>query len=325
MTDIRPVEVILDFWAKSLNCPLCEKEGLSVTRQVGAADLLCCPRCGSQFQFEQGGTRIRLVQLPVELHDQLLGQWLTYEEVRAIAAEDTRKSAQVQPFALQKREPKAIPVTGIQVLEKPAAIPVRTPKIEKRKVIPPKRAVDQAQQLYDLGNTFTTIRGILERDPALTPEQVDQVMHDLQAPYRQKQYERILFSLLIIVSMVVAGLFLTYSGALVTLSSSARGLFTEDGLQLIPLEPKLTYYYPSGYRYFCPSSQENAAQLFGGKIERWRFGGKAWNYLDVRATHIFVPEGLKASYAAITRGFLRTYVDGPVLVENTFSLTIDCE
>ncbi len=96
-------------------------------------------------------------------------------------------------------------------------------------------------------------------------------------------------------------------------------------MQLILLEPKLTYYNPAGYRYLCPSSQENAAQLFGGKVERWRYGGDAWNYLDAKATHIFVPEGLKASYAAITRGFLRTYIEGPVLVENTLSITIDCK
>jgi hypothetical protein len=316
MDEVRPMQHILDFWAKSMNCPVCQKEGLAVTREPGVPDLLCCPKCGSEFYFEHGGTRIRLVQLPNAFHEQLYGQWVTYEQIRQVVAEVNDKSEKSQPFVMRKHLSAPIPVTGGQVARKKVA--------EQRKDLPPKRAFEQARRLFTLGNSIETIQEILESDPRLTKEQVEVVINDILAPVKQKRLERLLIGILVVFALGIISFILVSSGAFGFMTASVSGFFPEGGVRLLPGEPKLTYYNPTGYHYYCPQSQVSASQLFGGRADRWTFDNKNWNYLDVKAVNLFVPEGLSASYSSLSQGFNVVKVEGPVMLDNILALSIDC-
>ena len=316
MEDIRPMEQILEFWAKSMNCPICTMEGLGVTKEPGVPDLLCCPRCGTEFHFELGGSRIRLVQVPDAFHEHLYCKWMTYGKVRQIVSEINKTLIRPLPFTLQNRRGAPIPVTGGK---QPSNLvdELRPDEI-------PQRAFEQARHLYGLGNSVQSIRDVLESDPRLSPAQVDSVIQEILAPVKQTQLERFLMGVLILIVVVIAGFLLVTSGVFATMIGSISGIVSEVGARVLPGEPNITYYNPTGYQYFCPQTQNGAAQLFGGRSDRWTFDQKNWNYMDVTAVNLFVPEGLSAGFTGSRVGFAITTVEGPAMVENVLALSIDC-
>lgn len=316
MEKIRPMQSVLGFWAKSLNCPVCNHLGLEVIREAGVPDLLHCTICSTEFEVSESGDSIRLIQYPQGLGVDLYGIWMPFGTLRE------KIKAKIENEGLNL--PAMIAVTG-------TGKPVSGTNLKKEDWSshealrePPERAVKQARKLLELGNSRGEVRQILEKDPRLNPIQIDRIMEIVEEPVRIKSLERILTLIALIMGLVVVVLLIYPTGVFDRVLLTVNGLISGEKVELIPPPPTVTQYARQGRSYGCPPTQQGAAALFGGKADHWHFDGKNWIYTDIKGVRVFVPEGLSARYSYVTPILEIKTVEGPALIDPIMAVSIDC-
>ncbi len=316
METIRPMQSILGFWAKSLNCPVCNQLGLEVIREAGVPDLLHCKVCNTEFEVSETGDSIRLIQYPQALGVDLYGVWMSYGVVR----EKIKVKLEKEGLNLSTM----IAVTGSDK-------PVSRTNLMKEDWSghegleePPGRAIQQARKLLDLGNSKEEVRSILEKDPRLNPIQIQRIMEIIEKPERTKALERFLFLVLVILVLVVGGLLIYPSGIFERVLLTVNGLISGEKVELLPPPPTVTQYARQGRLFACPPTQQGAAALFGGKSDHWHFDGKNWIYTDIKGIRVYVPEGLSARYSYMTPILEIKTVEGPAVIDPIMAVSIDC-
>lgn len=316
METIRPMNSILAFWVKSLNCPVCNQTGLEIIREAGVPDLLHCSRCSTEFEVSETGEQIRLIQYPEMLGIELYGVWMPFGLVREKIKQKIEKDH--LNFA------KMIAVTG-------GGKPLARINLSKKDFTgykgvtePPERAVQQARKLLELGNSREQVRLILEKDPRLNEAQIERIMEIVQEPERSKSLERFLLLILVILGLVVGGLLLYQMGIFDRAILIVNGLLSGEKVQLILPPPTVTQYARQGRLSACPPTQQGAAALFGGKADHWHFDGKNWIYTDIKSVRIYVPEGLSARYTYMTPILEIKTVEGPAVIDPLMAVSIDC-
>lgn len=159
MEVFEPRSRLPEEWAKRAACPVCQAIGLEVNRTTGSPDRMVCKVCRVSFEIAQDFTHIRLTRLPQNQITQridLIGQWLTPIELRAIVD---------QPLTAHRfTEPMKRPFEKSPGLESKSIL-ASLPKLTQDEVN--KRAIN----LNALGNTPETVRLALERAGA-TPDQI---------------------------------------------------------------------------------------------------------------------------------------------------------
>lgn len=319
MSDPRPMQSVLDFWAKSLTCPVCDQSDLKVMREAGVPDLLYCPHCESEFEVADGGDVVRMLKYPLAMGMDLYGKWLSLAEIRRrvlVYLHDNN----LTPYAF-------IAVTGgsrssadVPVKRKSGKAGAALPAADE----PPQRALDQARQLLHLGNSLEDVRAILEKDPRLNAYQVDAILDQIDEPRKSQTLEKFLLGVLLLLVVVVGLFFLNSMGMLDRGRMFIAGVLSGEVVQIIPPTPVVYRYAPQGVAYGCPPTQQGAAALFGGKQEHWNFDGKNWLYTDIKAVRIYVPEGLMARYSYFDPILVLEKVDGPAVIDPVMALSIDC-
>lgn len=309
----RPMESVLDFWAQSLHCPVCDQGGLGVIREPGVPDLLHCSRCESEFEVSEGGERVRLLKYPLSMGPDLYAKWLPIAVIRRTVLENIQKGSPSQP--------SFIAVTGES--RRPARPSVRA-NSDNDNDSPPDKALEQARRLLSLGNSLDEVRLILEKDPRLNPSQIERILDRVDQPRKSQALEKLLMGILIGLVLLVGIFFLSSTGLLERGRIFIAGVLSGEDVQLIPPTPVVYRYAPQGIAFGCPPTQQGAAAAFGGVEEHWTFDGKNWMYTDIKAVRIFVPEGLTARYTYFNPIMVLEKVSGPVAVDPVMMISIDC-
>lgn len=319
MNETRPLQSVLDFWAKSLSCPVCDLSNLKVMREPGVPDLLHCPHCESEFEVGEGGDLVRMLKYPLSMGMELYGKWFPLAEIRRrvlfhLQQNNLSSSAFIAVTGSSGSPPGSIVKSGARKGNSDSMVGDQAPQ----------RAFDQAQQLLHLGNSMEEVRAILEKDPRLNPYQVDAIMEALDEPRRSQALEKLLIGVLLLLVVLVALFFLNSTGMLERGRVFIAGVLAGERVQLIPPNPVVYRYAPQGVAYGCPPTQQGAAALFGGKQEHWNFDGKNWLYTDIKAVRIYVPEGLTARYSYFDPILVLEKVNGPAVIDPVMALSIDC-
>ncbi len=316
MEKVRPMQSILAFWARSLNCPVCNQLGLEVIREAGVPDLLHCKVCNTEFEVSESGDFIRLIQYPQALGVDLYGIWMPFGAVR----QKIKTILEKEGLSL----PAMIAVTG-------ANRPLTRTNLSKDDwgeheglEEPPERAVQQARKLLELGNSREEVRLILEKDPRLNPVQIERIMEIVEEPARTKSLERFLILILVILGLVVAGLLIYPTGIFDRALLMVNGLLSGERIEIISPPPTVTQYARQGRPLTCPPTQQGAAALFGGKADHWHFDGKNWIYTDIKGVRVYVPEGLSARYTYMNPILEIKTVEGPAIIDPIMAVSIDC-
>ncbi len=316
MEQVRPMQSVLGFWAKSLNCPVCNQLGLEVLREAGVPDLLHCNVCSTEFEVSETGDFIRLIQYPPALGVELYGVWMPFGTVREKIKTKLENNGQTISAI--------IPITG-------AGKPVSRTNLMKDDwrehegaVEPPDRAVQQARKLLELGNSREEVRSILEKDPRLNPIQIERIMEIVEEPARTQSLQRFLVLILVLLGLVIVALLIYPTGAFERAFLAVNGLIGGEKVELIPPPPTVTQYTRQGRAFGCPPTQHGAAALFGGKADHWHFDGKNWIYTDIKGIRVYVPEGLSARYTYMTPILEIKVVEGPAVIDPIMAVSIDC-
>jgi hypothetical protein len=192
----QPLAMLPDAWAEKGRCPVCGSAPLAIERRL-EADRLACGRCGTAFEVEDGGPRIRLARLPAPITAPPDGAWRMAAEarewVRSLAAQ---RPAQTTP-ATPRPEPKPAPLAPGPAVAAPTpglepVPPEAPPSAASTENDAPPEALERARQLLALRHTLAQIEALLSRSGEWTPAQVRAVMAslaqaDAQARARQKR------------------------------------------------------------------------------------------------------------------------------------------
>ncbi len=313
MENIRPMETILDIWAKSLSCPICNQTGLMVIREAGVPDILGCGRCKSEFNFAQGGTQVRLVKVPEVFGSAFLGEWLTYSEIRQRVYHLTVeiKRAQTGGKIIAKTQSSTTDAKGN----------VRLQMGDADEVIYAK-AKSQVTQLLALGNSLTDIERIIRRNKFLSEEQIETLLYEASKKSSRRSLVSGLTAAALLLITVFAFVFIFSSGILNTFVSEASQAFNDRG-GLIPVtgEENLV---DGAFVGFCPSTQQQASNVFGGKANGWHMVNSVWIYQDFQVATIYIPAGMMGTYPSASADFFIRKVAGPIQVTNVLLISVTC-
>lgn len=309
------MQSIQAFWAMSLSCPVCNQRELEVIREAGVPDVLHCKVCGTEFELSQRGDLIRLMQYPKDLGIDLYGVWMPYGEVCQKMASTLNGKRPTLPVM--------IAVTGQHKSMTRTESGKDNQQETKGSEEPPERAVQQAMKLLELGNSREEVRQILEKDPRLTPHQIERIMEIVEEPRRTRLLERFLLLVLVVLGLIVVGLLIYPSGIFNRAFAIVNGLVSGETALLSP-PPTVTQYARQGRSFTCPPTPQGAAALFGGKVNHWHFDGKNWIYTDIQGISVYVPEGLSARYIYFNPVVEIKTIEGPALINPIMAVSIDC-
>jgi hypothetical protein len=310
-------------WAARGACPVCGAAPLTLAQP----DQLACPRCGTAFQLEAGGPRLRLVRLPAEAGPAADGQWRTAAEARAW-------------------------VRGLILSRRPAA------RLEAgRADAVPADALAQAQGLFALRHTPPQIERILLSSRAWTPEQVAAVLEALQpavaaAQARQRRQAWVLagMGLGTLTAALVLGAWVMSmfggpgpasatpgpEGGAASAPTAASGLpaglqtLVPPGARLVNPTPVIRRGVASGapQASACPRTPEAAAGLFGGAAGDWRYdeANRGWMlFSGASLITVRVPANMVAGYMEFGQNLSVSQVDGPATLDGVNLVVISCE
>lgn len=309
MQTIRPMDTMLDIWAKSLNCPICNQQSLNVLREAGVPDLLACSACGSEFHFQEGGTHIRLVRTPDLFGGVFLGKWLTYAEVRQKVQQVLAERQNTMGEEIKRVPPKNITEGNIFAIDRELS----TEEIYTK-------SKNQAAKLYELGNSPQSIKDILRNNKRLTEDDIETIVSDLEDKSSSRSFTTTLLSVSLVIVAFFAVVFLFGTGTVGRWASQISNSFDQQA-GIIPVTGAAS----EAVAAICPNSSREAASLFGGKAELWNEIDGAWFYQSFKKTTIYVPGGMQAAYPSIHADFFIQRYYGPMTIFNVYYLTIRCK
>ncbi len=227
-----PLAMIPDAWAANGHCPVCGASPLQIRNEL-AADQLACNLCGTAFEVEDGGPRVRLMRLPAMLSAVPDRQWRTGAEARAWVRQLAMgaRPATVQPVkataTISAEKPLSALVSAPPVI--PLAPNLAPPEIlasaDRQSPITnlqlPADALAKAKELFALRQTIPQIEAILLRAGQWTREQVQAVIAEiagLEAQKRTQQRRRLILAM----SGALSSLLIVGMCAIVSLSGGAQ-------------------------------------------------------------------------------------------------------
>jgi hypothetical protein len=217
-------------------------------------------------------------------------------------------------------------------------------------------AMERAVELQRLGNTDQEVRSILERSSGLTPEQVAQVLKNLEKPEERKRSSRILLIFLVIALFVFAILtwwffnnqsFTTPAGQTPAAGETqSSGLLPGKIIDVSLLPEQMRTFVPNGLTLFndqpsvepateaqipaadCPTSKAAAASLFGGPAKDWSqdTAKNGWMLMSTaQGIRVKIPANMTGGYLVFERGPEMRGISGPVYVKNIYMISISCK
>jgi hypothetical protein len=339
-------------WGKSARCPICAAAPLNIIHPPQRPDEFRCPRCGAEFEVEQGGSRIWLNALPPDLQEALTGRWVTINEVQ----EEVAKLNQRREPAAEKSAflPDSFPPPTSE--NQPVAVPFlpQTNIPTPGHPAPDPRFVAQAKELYALGNSVAQIRVILQRTQGVKPAELDAIMAEVTGLDRKKHNRQTrnliiaAFVSLVVVSCCVAVVYLgrlplsifqnnARPGSLpvatnqssifnlINLPDSMKTLMPDE-MTVVNSSPPVIIPGSVGdtATYPCPKSADQAAQLFGGLTENWSYK-QGWIMVSKSALTVHVPAGMFVGYVVFSPDMEMKSVNGPVTLQNIYMVIISCD
>jgi len=229
----QPLALLPDDWAARAHCPICGHAPLQIERQL-EADRLNCARCGTAFEVEDGGPRLRLVRLPALVQTPPDGVWRSPAEARTWVREQAaRPRPAARPAAPPPPEaPPATTPAPANTAETPAAVgapsalaplnagapapepadePIPAPAVNReaqKPVSAPAEALARGRQLLALRHSLPHIQALLERYGDWSPAQIQAVMAELaraEAQARARQMRQVGWAVGALTSLCVIG------------------------------------------------------------------------------------------------------------------------
>ncbi len=217
-------------------------------------------------------------------------------------------------------------------------------------------AMERAVELQKLGNTDQEVRSILERSSGLTPDEVSQVLKNLEKPEERRSSNRLLIIFLaaaLLIFTILAWWFFSNQSTAGPGQASpgveegeSAGLLPSTLIDAASLPEPLQTLVPNGLRLLneppeveqstaarlpaatCPRSQAVAASLFGGQASEWTqdSANNGWMMMTTRhLAEVKVPANMSAGYLVFERGPEMRSVTGPVIVKNIYMISVACE
>jgi len=214
-------------------------------------------------------------------------------------------------------------------------------------------ALERAKELQRLGNTDQEVRSVLQRSSGLTPEQVDEVLLKLVTPEDKRRSYRML-TIFLIVALALFALFalwffnrqklaaMTPAGTAKPSSISLSGKIIEPQSLPAPLQTLI----PNGVQILnedpvversdestlppasCPTSQTDAAALFGGPAKDWKRDNNTGGWMlltQSRGVEVRIPANMTGGYLIFEKGPEMRGVTGPAIVKNIFMISVSCQ
>ena len=221
-----------DEWGPRANCPICRVKGLRVLHIHGTPDLMVCDHCSTNFIVENGGSHIKITNLPpmLQSHANLKDRWMTFNEVndyinKFIGRNQTsvESAAAIKPTVqISKnsvfKEDEEISDDDI-LFDDVQEFQEKIPQEVKRKVL----------DLYRLGNSPERIKDILRQTDNLDPHLVDVAINEVEEidKKKRKRQTRNLW----IVGIITLVCFLSFVGVLIAWSFIRRNA---GSIEIVP-------------------------------------------------------------------------------------------
>jgi hypothetical protein len=313
---------IPEAWGKSGHCPACNTAPLQVVHLDAGADYLLCEKCELSFEIADSGGRIRVKNIPDTLgfaEEQLRFRWVKPGFLQILIKERSAGLAPTSPVP-QAANPSPPMLTDLDVWERTLS-------------------------LYKIGNSDRKIKYILLQAGA-SEKQTKSALEYLKkhiAKESQQQSKKLLWlgSVVVMIFALIFGSTLGFRGQIAArlaagdTASNTPILPMRDAAELLPdfvkpeflkSEPaKVSSSGPTSGR--CPSNNQDAAKLFGGKAEAWSPGNqpKSWQMIDTgNPVTVRVPGGMVAGYIDNTT-FMFYSANGPSTIQNVNFLVIVCD
>ena len=346
-----PRSVIPPAWAQQGCCPVCQARSLSVRQTPGAPDQMACAQCGSAFELEAGGSRLALTQGPPAVAAAIGGatrNWLTISELHALlqpppatgAPTTAPASALRSPVITDQQPPSSSQAPSSAAPGVPADLPSGLAHCTEADLM------KRAENLLALGNSPLQIQVALVQS-GVAPELVQTVVDAVSRVAQQKRQQQLRWTWLL-TGLVMACLLLGVGGgwALWHRTTAAApgataqppngpptptgvaGFFLSLPTALVQTEPPPTP-GTGGNRQAgrCPTSSDEASDLFGGQAADWTYKADAGGWLMTAITPktIYVPAGMAAGYLQFgSGGASMSQVDGPAKIQNVNFIAITC-
>ncbi|NMB55727.1 MAG: hypothetical protein GYA15_13610 [Leptolinea sp.] len=215
-------------------------------------------------------------------------------------------------------------------------------------------ATERAIELHKLGNTDQEIRAILERSSGLTPEQVAQVLKNLEKPEEKKRGSRLLliYSIIAIIlfTLLAWWFFNNYSSFInpAVQSQATQGSFSIAGklVDATSLPAPLQTLIPNGIQVLneepsveasteaeipavsCPTTKAGAAGVFGGPANDWSRDTNTNGWILITKTQgveVRIPANMTGGYLVFEKGPEMRGINGPAIVRNIYMISVSCE
>ncbi len=309
-----PREHIPDAWARKGHCPVCNaSKSLDINHLPEAPDQFVCKECGTAFEVQSTGSKIRVMLMPEVLKPawmEIINRWMAPPDIQRLYKRYSSSRLQDLP-------------------DEEGVVP--EPEMTNREVM------SQAIELQRLGNSYEMIRALLLQVGA-TPRQADGAVGRLQRSAEKEKKKRSCFmwamaAVAVLVLAVIGGVlwFTSRTPAPETLEDS-DALFSQfdpaevvTDLVGIPT-PQVVYNSGPGDAR-CPASAAQAAELFGGQEDAWskERGYDAWVLVNVGPpVTIRVPANMVAGYMKMDSMDMLS-VQGPATLHNINFIVVSCE
>ena len=335
-------EQIPESWVEKSRCPYCSSAPLWIQHAADQPDYFVCPTCEMSFNIAQGEPSIFIRQDPVGAATGYEGRWV---EMKTFIQATQVKNAAPKQEAVTKPE-ISTPVENAD----PKAVNDQPRDEIYRKY--PAEVIDNAAELYTLGNSKTKIKDILLSYSHLSDEACDEILAYIS---RKRTGEKIRtfkaprwalgciivpFLCLIMYGLMVFFQYQTASGVNADADPQTITIFKYENLpkflqKLIPEEVQevqmplavITKLESTGAELTaCPADAEAAAALFGGQPSEWEYknGQKAWALQSNYARILNIPERYLVVIPVLNRGLLIQLVPGPAKINNAYMLLVRC-
>jgi hypothetical protein len=341
METLHPRDQIPESWLEKSRCPYCASAPLVIEHPAGSPDQFSCPTCELTFQVAQKGPSVFVVRDPLGVASGHEGRWV---EMKTLIESTHPARPVMSPPPTMAPAPDS--ASSLPIEEVPAQR-MRDPIYDKY----PAEVIENAADLYAMGNSKLKIKEILAKYSGLADEEIEEI---LLYSSRQKAAARPPFKLprwalgclvvpflcLILYGLVV---FVQYRAAssigpeadprVITimeyekLPRMVRDLIPEEVQQVqmpIAIVNKLDAL--GGEIQSCPEDGEQAAALFGGESLDWQYNTnqQAWMMQSVYGRNLLIPETYLVIIPLMNKGLSIQLVPGPAQIGNAYLLLVRC-
>ncbi len=346
METLLPRDEIPQSWLEKSRCPYCSSAPLIIEHMEGNPDQFTCPNCELSFQVAKNSPSVFVIQDPIGVYTGYVGQWVEMKILMQGARSDSSSAPSVQtPPREIISEPENTPTTGE---ETPTPAISQDPIYEKYS----REIIENAADLYALGNSKQKIKDILAKYSGLADEEIEEILEyitrkktsgsrgSIKLPRWAMGCVIVPFLFLLAYALII---FIQYrasssvaAGAaprVVTvmeyekLPSFVRDLIPEEVQQVqMPAAIITQLEVTGGEVKACPEDGENAAGLFGGEALDWQFnsGQQAWMMQSIYARTLIIPEGFLSIIPILNKGLSIQLIPGPARVGNAYLILVRC-